>query len=217
MDPGTPISPSIPPRSYLAQVVTVRPRSAAQSTNTLLPSKRTSGSCRASCRTTHRSSPSGRSTLLPPPRKRYGTLFPFKNWMSPGRDSCLRINRTSEVPPISREVFCARDTSGLCSTPKAAIAASKLESLILMMQLHPRTQKYGQFARRAAHISSADGQDRVARLRHAQQFFNPLLHRAAVDDIFVSGCENSVRERLPADAWNRLLARRVDVHQHQHV
>ena len=41
--PGTPMSPSIPPRLCFAQNVTVRPRSAAASTLAMFPSMTTSG------------------------------------------------------------------------------------------------------------------------------------------------------------------------------
>src|SRR5881392_2865305 len=50
--PGTPMSPSIPPRLFFAQKVIMRPRSAAASTCAKLPSSTTSGSGRTSCRTT---------------------------------------------------------------------------------------------------------------------------------------------------------------------
>src|ERR1700722_3873427 len=217
MDPGTPIRPSIPPRSCFAQVVTVRPRSAAQSTKTELPSKRTSGSCRASCRTTQGSSPSGKRTLLPPPRKRCGTPFCFSKAINSGRDSCLRTIRTSEAPPISSEVFAASDTPGLWSMPSAAIAAINLGSLIRMIQGHSCAQQNCQHARRAAHVARADREDRVSRPHGAKQFLDALLHGAVKDDVFVAGGANRLRKSISGNAGNRLLAGGIDVHQHNHV
>src|SRR2546430_2725541 len=73
--PGTPMSPSIPPRSFFAQKVIMRPRSAAASTWARLPSSTTSGSGRTSCRTTQGSSPSPTSRFEPPPRHLCGTCL----------------------------------------------------------------------------------------------------------------------------------------------
>ena len=95
----------MPPRSCLAQVVTVRPRSAAQSTNTLLPSKRTSGSCRASCRITQGSSPSGSRTLLPPPRKRCGTPACFSMLDQFGKRFVLADNQKVGGPANFQRSF----------------------------------------------------------------------------------------------------------------
>src|SRR5258708_35412733 len=56
----------MPPKSFFAQNVTVRPRSAAASTRAKFPSSTTSGSRRTNCSITQGSSPSPTRRLEPP-------------------------------------------------------------------------------------------------------------------------------------------------------
>ena len=51
----------------------------------------------------------------------------------------------------------------------------------------------------------------------AQQFLDSLLHGAVEDDVLVPCGANGFRQRLPGNAGDGLLARGVDVHQHDHV
>src|SRR5580700_9845099 len=73
--PGTPIRPSMPPRSFLAQKVTIPPRSAAASTVAVLPSMLMPSFEVGRCNATQESSPSSMSTFEPPHDFRNGFEF----------------------------------------------------------------------------------------------------------------------------------------------
>src|ERR1700722_16761332 len=92
-----------------------------------------------------------------------------------------------------------------------------LVPLISMMQRHPRSQQNRQFARRAAHVARANREDRVSRPCGAEQFLDSLLHGAVKDDVLMPRRANRLRESVPRDAGERVLARGVNVHQDDHV
>src|SRR5580704_5650773 len=209
--PGTPMRPSIPPRSFFAQKVTVRPRSAAASTWAKRPSSMMSGSGETSWSTNHGSSPSLTSKFEPPPRNLYGRASASRNFKSSGMASCLVMRSKSVVPPMPKDVSSARDVPGRSSTPSSGRARTILGSLTRMVCGMLRSEQDHQFIAGAADVSGAYGEDRVAGPRFAQQELDSRLHRAEVVNVFVSDFLNGVGERFAGDAGNRGFARGVDV------
>src|SRR5258706_3249330 len=219
--PGTPISPSMPPKLFFAQNVTVRPRSAAASTVATFPFSEISGSPFTSCSTTNGNSPSTTSKFEPPPRNLCGTAGWSSNFSKLGMASCRRMRNRSVVPPIPREVSSARETSRRSSVLSSGSAARILASSIRISNpvLHPkfRSQQHHQLAARAADVSRANRQDRIAGAGFAQQKLDRILHRAEILHVFVSCLANTVGQGLARDAGNRRFTRRVNIHQRQHI
>src|SRR5580704_4311312 len=216
--PGTPISPSIPPRLFFAQYVTIRPRSAAASTLATFPSITTSGVGLASCTTTNGSSPSITSRFDPPPRNLCGIPSRSSVFSSSGIASCLVIRNKSVLPPIPKYVNSVIEAPCSTSTPSPANAASNLESLMRILYLvhsivQPqfRSQQHHQLVACPAHISRADGHNRVARLGLAQQKLNRILHRPVILHILVPSLTNPVCQCLAGDSRNRRFAGSIDV------
>src|SRR6266481_6486695 len=216
-EPGTPISPSIPPRSCLAQKVTMRPRSAAPSTCAKLPSKTTSGSDDASCRTIHGSSPSPTNRLEPPPRKWCGTPWESSRLSRPGMASCFLMRRRSVVPPMARDVSSASEEARRSSTLNSERAATTLGSSMRMGGGVFGAKQNHQLVAGAADVAGADGQDGVEGACFAQQVLDAFLHGAGVEDILVPGFANRGGQSFAGDAGNGRLACRVNVGEHQHV
>src|SRR5712692_286890 len=180
----------MPPRSCLAQYVTVRPRSAAASTRAKLPSKTTSGSGDANCNTTQGSSPSPTSRLEPPPRKRCGTPWESSRLSRPGMDSCFWMRRRSVVPPMARDVSSASEALRRSSTLSSGSAAMILASSMRMGSGMLGPQQNHEFVAGAADVAGADGQDGVERTRFAQQVLDAFLHGAKVEHVFVASLVN---------------------------
>src|SRR5258708_14003404 len=219
--PGTPINPSIPPKLFFAQKFTVRPRSAAASTVAAFPSSEISGSPFPSCSTTNGNSPSTTSKFEPPPRNLCGTPCWSSNFSKLGMASCRRMRSRSVVPPIPREVSSASDTARRNSTPRSGSVARILTSSIRISNpvLHPkfRSEQHDQLAARAADVSSANRQDRIAGTGFAQQKLDRILHRAEILHVFVSCLANTVGQGLARNAGNRRFTRCVNIHQRQHI
>src|SRR3989442_8138084 len=228
--PGTPIRPSIPPRLFFAQKVTVRPRSAAASTLAKLPSRRTSGSCPTSCRTTQGSSPSWTSRLVPPPRKRWGMPCSPRRWSTAGIVSCLFNRSRSVAPPIASEVISAKADPLRTSTPSSGSAASNLGSLIFMCarlsssrfvrdlgQPRVRAQENDELITGAADASGPDGQDRIARTRLPDELLDALPHGSKIENVLMARVTDCAGERLARDPGNRSLARRIDIRQNENI
>src|SRR5580704_1841058 len=213
MVPGTPMRPSIPPRSFFAQKVTVRPRSAAASTWAKLPSRMMSGVGEANWRTTQESSPSPTSRFEPPPRNLCRTPWESSRFKSSGIDSCLLMRSKSVVPPMPREVISARDVPGLSSTPSSGSAATILEFSMRMVCGVLGAEENHQLVAGAADVAGADGHDGVASAGFAQEEFDAILHGAEIMDVFVAGFANGVGERFAGDAWDGRFARGVDICQ----
>src|SRR5580700_1264074 len=221
MVPGTPMRPSMPPRSCLAQKVTVRPRSAAASTWAKLPSSTMSGWGDASWRTIQGSSPSPTRRFEPPPRNLWGTFCASRRISRSGIASCLLMRNKSVVPPMPREVSSARDVRGLSWTPNSGSAATILGSSMRMMRGVVRgmlrAEEDHQFIAGTADVSSADGHDGVAGARFAQEKFDAVLHGTEIVDVLVAGFANGVGEGFAGDARDGRFAGSVDVQEHQNV
>src|SRR5580658_5715431 len=215
--PGTPISPSMPPRSCFAQKVTMPPRSADASTNAALPSMRTPGCAEGRCSTTHGSSPSAMRTFVPPPRKRYGIWFSASKRITSGIVSYLRNRSWSVVPPIPSDVFSVSDTPGRNSTSSSFSRAAGELSLIRMNRRHPCTEKKRELLQNASDAARSDCQHCVARPRLAQHVFHACLHGAREHDVLVAGRADRFGEPLSRDALNGSFARWIDFAQYQHV
>src|ERR1700676_2129392 len=213
--PGTPIRPSMPPKSFLAQNVTVRPRSAAASTWAKLPSKVTSGSERANCVTTQGSSPSRTRRFEPPPRNLCLTPLESSSCSSPGMPSCLRISSRSVVPPMPREVSDESAVPLRSSTPSSGSAAKILESSMRMVGGALRSEQGNELVAGARDVSSADGQDGVSGTAFFQKEFDRLLHGPYVMNVFVSGTANGFGENFAGDARNGRFAGGINVRDHE--
>src|SRR5215470_11994297 len=211
----------MPPRLFFAQNVTVRPRSAAASTVATFPSSATSGSPLISCNTTNGSSPSTTNRFDPPPRNLCATPCSSSNSSSSGIASCLLIRSRSVVPPMPSDVNSASETRAWSSTPNSGSAAWILAFSIRMplLVLHPefRPQKHHQLAARLAHVSSANGHQRVSGLRFAQQKFDRILHRAEVVHVLVPCLAKAFGQGLAGHVCDRRLTGGINVQQCQHV
>src|SRR5713101_785421 len=207
----------MPPRSCLAQYVTVRPRSAAASTRAKLPSRTTSGSGDVNCNTTQGSSPSPTSRLEPPPRKRCGTPPESSRLSRPGIDSCFLMRRRSVVPPMVRDVSSASEEARRSSTPSSERAAMILVSSMRMGSGMLGPQQNHEFVAGAADVAGTDGQDGVERTRFAQQVLDAFLHGAKVEHVFVASLANGGGQGFAGDAGDSRLAGGVNVGEHQHV
>src|SRR5713101_3390054 len=207
----------MPPRSCLAQYVTVRPRSAAASTRAKLPSKTTSGSGDANCNTTQGSSPSPTSRLEPPPRKRCGTPWESSRLSRPGMDSCFWMRRRSVVPPMAMDASSASEALRRSSTLSSGSAAMILASSMRMGSGMLGPQQNHEFVAGAADVAGADGQDGVERTRFAQQIFDAFLHGAKVEHVFVASLANGGGQGFAGYAGDSRLAGGVNVGEHQHV
>src|SRR5712664_1014782 len=215
--PGTPISPSMPPRSFFAQNVIMRPRSAAASTCAKLPSSTTSGSGRTSCRTTHGNSPSPTSRFEPPPRNLCGTWFASSRFRRSGRFSCFLMRSKSVVLPMPSEVRSARVVPCRSSTWISASLATILGSRMRMRRRMLRSQQNHKFIARPADIARADGKDSVPGTRLFQQVLDAFLHRVKIVDIPVTGLANGARQRFTGHARDGRFAGRIDIDQHENI
>src|SRR5713226_6976231 len=215
--PGTPMSPSIPPRSFLAQKVIMRPRSAAASTCARLPSRTTSGSGRTSCRTTQGNSPSLTSRFEPPPRNLCGTWFASSRFRRSGRFSCFLMRSMSVVPPMPSEVRLASAVPCRSSTWISASVATKSGSLMRMRRRMLRSQQNHEFVARPADIARADGKYGVSGPRLFQQVLDAFLHGTKIVDVLVTGIANGGRERFTRHARDGRFAGGVDIEQHEDV
>src|SRR5713226_3606835 len=215
--PGTPMSPSIPPRSFLAQKVIMRPRSAAASTCAKLPSRTTSGSGRTSCRTTHGNSPSPTSRFEPPPRNLCGTWFASSRFRRSGRFSCFLMRSKSVVPPMPSEVRSAREVPCRSSTCISASLATILGSRMRMRRRMLRSQQNHEFIARPADVARADGEDGVTGTRLFQQALDAFLHRAKIVDVLVTGLANGAHKRFARHARDGRFAGRIDIEQHENI
>src|SRR6266436_7155379 len=215
--PGTPIKPSMPPKSFFAQNVTVRPRSAAASTRAKFPSSTTSGSRRTNCSITQGSSPSPTRRLEPPPRNLCAMPFASSRLRRSGMVSCFLIRSRSVIPPIPNEV--SSDNAAPCrsSTPSPGSADTILGLSMRMMRGMLRPEQNHQLVAGAADIACANGQYGVACARRVQQVFDAFLHRAEVENIFVSGLANGVYQGFARHTGNGRFARRVNIRQHENV
>src|SRR5882724_4066516 len=219
--PGTPINPSMPPKLFFAQNVTVRPRSAAASTLATFPSRTISGSPLTNCRTTNGNSPSTTSKFDPPPRNLCGTPCASRSFSNPGIASCFRIRSRSVVPPMPSDVNSASETPRRSSAPNSESVARILESSIRISNpvLHAqfRPQQHHQFAARPADVPRPNGHNRVTRPRFPQQKLNRILHRAEILHVFVPRLTNTICQRLAGDSWNRSFSCRIHIHQRQNI
>src|SRR6266436_5967954 len=209
--PGTPIKPSMPPKSFFAQNVTVRPRSAAASTRAKFPSSTTSGSRRTNCSITQGSSPSPTRRLEPPPRNLCAMPFASSRLRRSGMASCFLIRSRSVIPPIPNEV--SSDNAAPCrsSTPSPGSADTILGLSMRMMRGMLRPEQNHQLVAGAADIACANGQYGVAGACRVQQVFDAFLHRAEVENIFVSGLENVGLVESAAEFVPQVLRARVAV------
>src|SRR5438552_284293 len=215
--PGTPMSPSIPPRSFLAQKVIMRPRSAAASTWAKLPSSTTSGSGRTSCRTTHGSSPSPTSRFDPPPRNLCGMWFTSSRFRRSGRHSCFLMRSMSVTPPMPSEVQSASAVPGCSSTRMPMNLATTLGSGMRMRGGMLRSQQNHEFTARTADVARADGKNSVPGSRLLQQVLDAFLHGAKIVDVLVARLANGAHQRFTTDARDGRLAGRIDIDQHQNI
>src|SRR2546422_568737 len=215
--PGTPMSPSIPPRSFFAQKVIIRPRSAAASTCARLPLSTTSGSARTSCRTTQGSSPSPTSKFEPPPRNLCGTWFASRRFKRSGRLSCRLMRSKSVVPPMPKDVRPASAAPCFSSTFISASLATILGSRMRMGYRMLRSKQNHEFIAGPADIASADGKDGVSGTRLLQQVLDTFLHGVKIVDVLVAGLANGARKRLARHSRDWRFAGRVDVEQHENV
>jgi len=108
--PGTPISPSMPPKLFFAQNVTVRPRSAAASTVATFSVQRDFRLAfhqlqhkRTAIRRRLPANSSRRPEILCGTPRADRAIF-----SKPGMASCRRMRNRSVVPPIPREVSSAK-------------------------------------------------------------------------------------------------------------
>src|SRR5580698_4925946 len=217
MVPGTPISPSIPPRSFFAQKVTVRPRSAAASICAKLPSRTTSGSGLTRDMTTHGSSPSPTSRFEPPPRNLCGTPCCSSKFSKSGIPSCFLMRSKSVVPPIPSEVSSDSACPGRNSTPSSGNAASIFGFSMRMVKGMLRSEQYHQLVAGAADVARAYGQNCISRPRFFEQVFDALLHGREIEDVFVAGLANRFGERFARNARDGLLAGGVNVGEDENV
>src|SRR6266481_2649037 len=215
--PGTPMSPSIPPRSFFAQRVIMRPRSAAASTWARLPSSTTSGSGRTSWRTTQGNSPSPTSRFEPPPRNLCGTWFASSKFRRSGRLSWLLMRSKSVVPPMPSEVRPASAALFRNSTCISASLATILGSLMRMMRRMLRSKQNHEFIAGTADVARADSKDSVPRTRLFQQVLDAFLHRTKIVDVLVPGFANGARKRFARHARDGRLAGRIDINQHEDI
>src|SRR5216683_5146072 len=215
--PGTPMSPSMPPRSFLAQKVIMRPRSAAASTCARLPSRTTSGSGRTSCRTTQGNSPSPTSRFEPPPRNLCGTWFASSRLRRSGRLSCFLMRSRSVVPPMPSEVSSASAVPGRRSTCISASLATILGSLMRMRRRMLRSQQNHEFIARAADVARADSKDGVPKTRLFQQILDAFLHRMKIVDVFMTSLANSARKRFARHARDGRFTGGIDVGERKNV
>src|SRR6267142_722440 len=217
--PGTPIRPSMPPKSCFAQKVTVRPRSAAASTWAKLPSRTISGSADASCRTTQGSSPSLTSRFDPPPRNRCGTPWASSRLSRAGMDSCFLMRRRSVLPPMLRDVSSLSEEAGRSSTSSSRRAATNLGS---SMRMGSRgwvlgSQQDHEFVAGAADVTGADGQDGVQGASLVQQELDAFLHGPKIENVFMAGFANGVGQSLAGYARDWRLAGGVNIGDNQNV
>src|SRR6266581_8369362 len=215
--PGTPMSPSIPPRSFLAQKVIMRPRSAAASTCARLPSITTSGSGRTSCRTTQGNSPSPTSRFEPPPRNLCGIWFVSRRFRSSGRLSCFLTRSKSVVPPMRSEVRSARAAPCCRSTWISSSLATILGSQMCMRGRMLRSQQNHEFIARPADVARADGKDGIPGTRLFQQVLDAFLHRTKILDVLVTGFANGARKRFARHTRNGRFAGRIDIDQGENI
>src|SRR6266853_310860 len=215
--PGTPMSPSIPPRSFFAQKVIMRPRSAAASTCARLPSSTTSGSGRTSCRTTHGSSPSPTSRFEPPPRNLCGTWFGSRRFKRSGRVSWRLMRSKSVVPPMPSEVSSARAAPCFSSTWSSASLATMFGSRMRMRCRMLRSKQNDEFIAGPADVAGADGENGVSGTRLLQQVLDAVLHGAKIVDVLVTGLANGTRKRFAGHSRDWRFASRVDVEQNENV
>src|SRR6266568_871706 len=195
--PGTPMSPSIPPRSFLAQKVIMRPRSAAASTCARLPSIT--------------------SRFEPPPRNLCGIWFVSRRFRSSGRLSCFLTRSKSVVPPMRSEVRSARAAPCCGSTWISSSLATILGSRMCMRGRMLRSQQNHEFIARPADIARADGEDCVPGTRLFQQVFDAFLHGAKIVDVLVTGLANGSRKRFTCYARDGRFAGRIDIKQNKDV
>src|SRR6266853_6578977 len=215
--PGTPMSPSIPPRSFFAQKVIMRPRSAAASTCARWPSSMTSGSGRTSCRTTQGSSPSPTSRFEPPPRNLCGTWFASRRFKRSGRLSWRLMRSKSVVPPMPSEVSSARAAPCFSSTWSSASLATMFGSRMRMRCRMLRSKQNDEFIAGPADVAGADGENGVSGTRLLQQVLDAFLHGAKIVDVLVTGFANGTRKRFAGHSRDWRFASRVDVEQHENV
>src|SRR6266481_4064860 len=195
----------------------MRPRSAAASTCAKLPSRTTSGSGDASCRTIQGSSPSPTNRLEPPPRKRCGTPWESSRLSRPGMDSWSLMRRRSVVPPMARDVSSASEEARRSSTLSSGRAATILGSSMRMGSGVFGAEQNHELVAGAADVSSADGQDGVEGTGFAQQVLDAFLHGAEVEDVFMPGFANGCCQCFAGYAGNGRLAGGVDFREHQHI
>src|SRR6267154_473076 len=215
--PGTPMSPSIPPRSFFAQKVIMRPRSAAASTWARLPSNTTSGSGRTSWRTTQGNSPSPTSRFEPPPRNLYCISFASSRFRRPGRHSCLRMRTRSVVPPMPSEVMLASKAPCCSSAFSSARPAMIFGSRMCMRRWMLRSQQNHEFIARPADVARTNGQDGVSAPRLFQEIFDAFLHGAEIVDVLVAGFSDGARQCFAGHAGDGGFAGSVDVEQRENV
>src|SRR5713226_163547 len=215
--PGTPMSPSIPPRSFFAQKVIIRPRSAAASTCARLPSSTTSGSGRTSCRTTQGSSPSPTSKFEPPPRNLCGTWLASSSVRRSGRLSCLLMRSRSVVPPMPRDVRPASAVPCFSSIFISASLATILGSRMRMRCQMLRSQQNHEFIARPTDVTGADGKDGVPGARLLQQVLDAFLHGVKIVDVLVTGLANGAGKRLARHSRDWRFTCRIDIEQHENI
>src|SRR5258708_1221609 len=215
--PGTPMSPSMPPRLFFAQKVIMRPRSAAASTWARWPSSTTSRSGRTSCRTTQGSSPSPTSRFEPPPRNLCGTWFASSKLRRSGKLSCFLIRRRSVVPPIPSEVRLARAAPCCSSTRSSASAATIFGSRMRMRCRMLRSQQNHEFIAGAADVAGADGKDGVSGAPLLQQVLDAFLHGVKIVDVLVTGFANGARKRLARHSCDWRFTGCVYIEQRENV
>src|ERR1700722_20437851 len=124
--------------------------------------------------------------------------------MISGIVSNLRRTSRSVVPPIPRDVFFVIETPGDNSAPSSASLAAMGRSLIRMkFGLHRRNfraQQHSQLVEHATDAPRADGQNRVAELRFAQDVIDPGLHGAFEDHVLVPGAADGLRQFFSGNA-----------------
>src|SRR6478672_10834997 len=98
--------------------------------------------------------------------------------MSSGIDSCLVMRSKSVVPPMPRQVNSANDVPDHKSTPSAASCVLSLGSSTRIVAWMLRTKQNHQFVTGSADVSSADGENGVARFCLFQKKFDGCLHGA---------------------------------------
>src|SRR6266850_1718986 len=209
--PGTPIKPSIPPRSFFAQYVTVRPRSAAASTCANLPLRTMAGSGGTSCRTTQGNSPSPTSRFDPPPKNLCGMWFSSSSLKRHAMLSCLLMRRRSVVPPMPRQVNSAREVPWRSWASSFARPATILGSLMRMVGRMLRSEQDHELIARAADAACTDGQDGVTRARLLEQKADAFLHRSKIMHVFMAGLADGIAERFAGHTADGRFAGGVDV------